>query len=468
MPLIGVKRSAVAGSLILLWLAFVLACSPALGAQPVGEVVYAHGITSVQRPGEVPRFVAKGDTVSEGDVMSTGDRGFAVLGFKDGSKMTLRPNTTFAIDKFAHGAGEETGLFRLVKGGLRALTGLIGKRNPQGMRVNTATATIGIRGTSFDARLCEADCAKEIKTAQRKGAVSPAELIVARVALVSGSTRVIGSDGQAREISKGTPLFTGDTVRTDKGAYAVLAFRDQSKVTVIADSDFKLENVRFPTSQADGGNFVVRVVKGGARVLTGLLAKREPKVVQVNMITAVIGIRGTGFDNRLELDCVAGSCSEAAFVYTWEGTVAIQVGQRSLVVETDRAGVYNPAQERLVLLDRIPQFFLDETAPRPDKVEVDFNNLFGAQSVDISEPGLYVSVRDGHVELLGPSGTIDLGPGEAGYLGAGMTIPIRLTLTPPFLLNDPYPLPEKFDEQTIRLLDVLNPGGSPGSLICEM
>lgn len=468
MPLSGVKRSAVAGSLILLGLASVLACSPAFAAQPAGEVVYAHGITSVQRPGEAPRFVAKGDTVSEGDVISTGDRGFAVLGFKDGSKMTLRPSTTFAIDKFAHGAGEETGLFRLVKGGLRALTGLIGKRNPQGLRVNTATATIGIRGTSFDARLCEAECAKEIKSAQRKDAVSPAELIVARVALVSGSVTVVGLDGQLRTASKGTPLFNGETVRTDKGAYAILAFRDQSKVTVIANSEFKLENVRFTSPQADSGNFVVRVVKGGARVLTGLLAKREPKTVQVNMITAVIGVRGTGFDDRLELDCVAGACSEAAFVHTWEGVVAIQVGQRSLVVETGRVGVFNPAQDRLVLLDRVPQFFLDETAPRPDTVEVDFNNLFGAQSVDSSTPGLYIVVRDGHIELTGPAGTIDLGPGEAGFLGDGQSIPIRLTLTPPFLLNDPYPLPENFDERTIRLLDVLNPGGGPGSVICEL
>ncbi len=39
---------------------------------------------------------------------------------------------------------------------------------------------------------------------------------------------------------------------------------------------------------------------------------------------------------------------------------------------------------------------------------------------------------------------------------------------PSFLLSDPYPRPEKFDEQTVRLLDVLNPGGGPGNVICEM
>ncbi|MBI4195446.1 MAG: FecR domain-containing protein [Betaproteobacteria bacterium] len=439
----------------------------AIAAQPAGEVIHAQGITSAQQPGESPRFVAKGDPLHEGDIVSTGERGFAVIGLRDGSKMTLRPNTTFVIDKFSHGAGEESALLRLVKGGVRALTGLIGKRNPQGMRVSTATATIGIRGTGFDARICGNECAEEIRSAQKDTGIAGA-LIVARVAVVSGTASIVGQDGQVRAVTKGAPLLSGETVRTDKGSYAVLAFRDRSKVTVVAESEFKLENVRFSGAQADSGNFVVRVVKGGARVLTGLLAKREPKSVQLNMITAIVGIRGTGFDNRLALDCVAGACSEAAFAYTWEGAIAIIVGQRELLVPLDRAGVFNPARDRLVLLDRVPQFFLDETAPRPDKVEVDFDNLFGAVSVEAYRPGVYVTMRDGHVDFAGRAGSIDLGPGESGYLADGQGIPVRLTQTPPFITSDPSPIPETFDEQSIRLLDVLNPGGGPGSLICEI
>jgi hypothetical protein len=49
-----------------------------------------------------------------------------------------------------------------------------------------------------------------------------------------------------------------------------------------------------------------------------------------------------------------------------------------------------------------------------------------------------------------------------------MTTPVRLAEQPPFLVNDPYPAPEQFDETTIRLLEVLNPGGSPGDVICEV
>jgi hypothetical protein len=447
-------------------LALALFASSAVAARPAGEVIFAQGITSVQKPGEAPRFVNKDDPLHEGEIISTGT-GFAVIGLRDGSKLTLRPNTTFVIEKFSHGTGEESALLKLVKGGVRALTGLIAKRNPQGMRVTTTTATIGIRGTSFDTRICTDDCAREAQTAQPAAAVD-GDLVVARVAVVSGAASVVGIEGQVRPVVQGTPLVTGETVRTEKGAYVVLAFRDRSKVTVTAESEFKLEDVRFGGPRADTGSFIVRVVKGGARVLTGLLGKREPRSVRVNMITATVGIRGTGFDNRLALDCVAGACSEAAFAYTWEGAIAIIVEERELPVPLERAGVYNPAQNRLVLLDKVPEFFLTETAPRPDKVEVDFEKLFGATTLTRYPPGVYVSMRDGHVDFAGSAGGLDLGPGESGYLAEGGGMPVRLTRPPPFIVNDPSPIPEKFDERNVRLIDLLSPGGRPGSVICEL
>lgn len=466
MPMTGLQRKSRVALRRLGWafLACALGTPLALAQQPAGEVIYAHGITSAQRPGQDPRFVAKGDPLYEGDVISTGGRGFAVVGLRDGSKMTLRPDTAFAIEKFNDSAGQESALLRIVKGGVRALTGLIAKRNPRAVRVTTATSTIGIRGTSFDARICGTDCETEVRT--RAGA-AVSDLVVARIATHAGTGTVVGADGQTRPIRDGGELFSGDTVRTEKAAYAVLAFRDRSKVTVTAESEFKLENVGFKGPQADSGNFIVRVVRGGARVLTGLLAKRDPKAVQVNMLAVVIGIRGTGFDNRIALDCAAGACSDAAFAYTWEGTIAVQVGDRSLVIETDRAGVYNPAQDRLVLLDKVPQFFFDETAPRPDKVEVDFDKLFGLVGVGYP-PGVYLSMREGRTEFCGKVGCLELGVNESAFLGEGEGTPVRLSQAPPFMLNDPFPTPEKFDEQTIRLLEVLNPGGGPGAPICEM
>ena len=135
--------------------------------------------------GEDARFVQKGDPLHQGDVISTSARGFAVIALRDGTKITLRPSTTFAIEKFSHGASEESALFRLLRGGMRAFTGLISKRNPQGMQVTSRTATMGIRGTSFDARQCEGDCAEELKTQRGKPPAIPVQ-IVARIASIQG------------------------------------------------------------------------------------------------------------------------------------------------------------------------------------------------------------------------------------------------------------------------------------------
>jgi len=46
----------------------------------------------------------------------------------------------------------------MLKGGLRAVTGLIGKRNREKVSFQTETATIGIRGTHFGALFCNSDC----------------------------------------------------------------------------------------------------------------------------------------------------------------------------------------------------------------------------------------------------------------------------------------------------------------------
>ena len=55
----------------------------------------------------------------------------------------------------------ESAFFKLVKGGLRAVDGLIGQTTPQNYGVETPVATIGVRGTAFDVRYCGDDCIDE-------------------------------------------------------------------------------------------------------------------------------------------------------------------------------------------------------------------------------------------------------------------------------------------------------------------
>ena len=66
--------------------------------------------------------------------------------------MSLQPQTQFKIDNYVfegRGSQNESAVMSLLRGGFRTITGLIGKTNRDGYKLQTATATVGIRGTSF-------------------------------------------------------------------------------------------------------------------------------------------------------------------------------------------------------------------------------------------------------------------------------------------------------------------------------
>jgi FecR-like protein len=121
-----------------------------------GTVQYLSGTLSAQRPDGSVRVLAERSSVSVGDVITTQRDSYAQLRFSDGGQVTLRPETQVKIESYAYDAGRperDSFAMQLFKGGLRSLTGLIGKRtsNRNAYRMVTATATIGIRGTDYTA-----------------------------------------------------------------------------------------------------------------------------------------------------------------------------------------------------------------------------------------------------------------------------------------------------------------------------
>lgn len=119
-----------------------------------GMVQYLSGTISAQRADGSVRALAERSNILVGDVISTERDSYAQLRFNDGGQVTLRPNTQVRIEQFAYDErrpGGDNFAMRLFKGGLRALTGLIGKRtnNRNAYRMVTSTATIGIRGTDY-------------------------------------------------------------------------------------------------------------------------------------------------------------------------------------------------------------------------------------------------------------------------------------------------------------------------------
>jgi len=109
------------------------------------------------------RVLSTWGKVLMGDTLFTGKDTYARVKFSDGGQISLRPNSQFRIEEYYHEEqepGKDAAKFNLVKGGLRAISGLIGKRgDPDSYGVKTATATAGIRGTKFGVLFCKGDCA---------------------------------------------------------------------------------------------------------------------------------------------------------------------------------------------------------------------------------------------------------------------------------------------------------------------
>jgi len=120
-----------------------------------GHVQHLSGTLYVQRADGSIRLLSEKSQVQVGDVVSTERETYAQLNMTDGGRITLRPNTQLRIEGYQFSEQEphkDNFVFSLLKGGLRAVTGLIGKRiNRDAYKLRTATATVGIRGTDFNA-----------------------------------------------------------------------------------------------------------------------------------------------------------------------------------------------------------------------------------------------------------------------------------------------------------------------------
>lgn len=131
--------------------ALALAFPAAAFAASAARVDFAIGNVVAQRPDGSQHAVTRGSALESGDTVLTND-GRAQMRFSDGAMVSLRPGSEFRIDDYHYSGrqdGAEKGFFSLLKGGLRTITGWIGKNDRSKYQVKTVVATIGVRGTEY-------------------------------------------------------------------------------------------------------------------------------------------------------------------------------------------------------------------------------------------------------------------------------------------------------------------------------
>lgn len=132
---------------------FLMAGNQAASAGIAGNVQFVNGSVQVSNAASRAQVLQKGDAVHESDTVTTAKGASAQIRMRDGGFIVIRPDSQLKFDSFIF-SGEEDGsersFFSLIKGGMRAITGLIGQKNKSNYRIATTTSTIAIRGTDHE------------------------------------------------------------------------------------------------------------------------------------------------------------------------------------------------------------------------------------------------------------------------------------------------------------------------------
>jgi hypothetical protein len=139
-----------------------LLCASLAWAEPAATVVSLVGTVAAQSPGGKVRILCQDATLSAQDTVTTQRDSYVRLLFSDGGQITLRPQTALRLDSYHYDTvkpAQDNLVFNLLKGGMRAVSGLIGHRgNPDAYKAQAGVATIGIRGTRYGLLLCNDNC----------------------------------------------------------------------------------------------------------------------------------------------------------------------------------------------------------------------------------------------------------------------------------------------------------------------
>ncbi len=147
----------------LLLLSFLLIFSSVAFAETeVGKVTHLSGPLLAKKADGTTRVLSISSAVEQGDTLVTEKKTYARIKFTDNSEVNMRPGTQLRVAQYNFDPAkptEDKAVYNLARGGMRAVTGLIGKRGDQdSYKLMTETAVAGVRGTIYEVKICNGNC----------------------------------------------------------------------------------------------------------------------------------------------------------------------------------------------------------------------------------------------------------------------------------------------------------------------
>jgi len=176
---------------------------------------------------------------------------------------------------------------------------------------------------------------------------------------LTGNVTITGADNVTRKATPKERIQSGDTITTEAKSETLIKMADDSTIALRPNTRFQFTEFKYEKSATDSS--FVKLVRGTARMVTGLIARRNRANVQVSTLTATIGIRGTDF----EVAVIPEDTPEAragVYDYVRDGETTIKLTQmdKSLDVKKNQTAFApdkpKPGEEPLQILRETPIF----------------------------------------------------------------------------------------------------------------
>ncbi len=430
--------------------------NPAPGSQPakvvVGSIKVVTGLVNLQTAEGKNKFAGAGTKLNVGDVINTQSKSTAVLEFVDTTQVALRPNTRFVVENYEYQPEQpiaDKAEFKLVKGGLRTLTGLIGKRgSADAFSMKSETATIGIRGTDFTARICKGDeCTRLAKGESDKATSTNASNadVAGRVSQLTGELFAISPQGKRRALQKSSAVFAGETVDVSEGGFAVISMADSTRLTLPGGSTMQVAAYRYAPASPQTSVASFKLLKGAVRAVTGAIAKAEPNNVKFFTETATVGIRGTALD--VSCTSAAGGlvqCSGGAnlTVELRDGQIIVTSGGVNSVINAGQSALIPAGNANIRVVKSLPNVLgnVPNAGPLPETTPSNFESLSSTPVQSLQQGGpvpeegsqLFVAVNDGTIVITNSNqAPLEVNRGEGAFVQTLSNQPPQLLTAPP-------------------------------------
>lgn len=144
----------------------------------------------------------------------------------------------------------------------------------------------------------------------------PLGAVVGEATFVIGAALILQEDGSSRGLDRGAAVRVGDRIETKAGGHVHLRFVDGGRLSVRPASRLQIESYSHSAQQPQMGAIKFRLDEGVVRSITGNWGEAARERFRLNTPVAAIGVKGTDFVVRSDMERTAASVYTGAITLT--------------------------------------------------------------------------------------------------------------------------------------------------------